>query len=75
MHAYKTLDAQAHLAWRHWQGTLSGKCGITFSDDSCGDAQGEHGYNSLKNKVQELQHEAEMNSQYINDLYYQHYFS
>jgi hypothetical protein len=30
MNAYSQLDAQAHHSWRMWQGTLSGKAGITF---------------------------------------------
>jgi hypothetical protein len=74
MHAYKTLDPGAELAWRHWQGTLSGKCGITFEDDTCGDSVGEHGYSSLNKKVKELESRAQENEEYINDLYYQRYF-
>ncbi len=30
MHGYKTLDPEAHHAWRMWQGTMSGKAGVTF---------------------------------------------
>lgn len=74
MHAYKSLDPGAELAWRHWQGTLSGKCGITFEKDSCGDSMGEHGFGKLKGQVKELEKRAEENEEYINDLYYKQYF-
>lgn len=30
MTAYRQLDPQAHHSWRMWQGTVSGKAGITF---------------------------------------------
>lgn len=38
MEGYKHLDWYAYHAWRHWQGTLSGKCGITFENDQCGES-------------------------------------
>ncbi len=74
LEAYKELDPAAEQAWRHWQGTLSGKCGITFEDDTCGDSMGEHNFQALESRVKDLQSQAEQNEQYINDLYYQRYF-
>ena len=40
MQAYAQIDASAELAWRSWQGALSGKCGISFKDEACGDSMG-----------------------------------
>lgn len=54
MKAYKQLDPQAHHSWRMWQGTVSGKAGITFDHDTCGDAMGEHDYKALNGEVKEL---------------------
>ena len=38
MDGYQAIDLYAYHAWRHWQGTLSGKCGITFEEDRCGES-------------------------------------
>lgn len=54
MKAYKQLDPQAHHSWRMWQGTVSGKAGIVFDQETCGDAMGEHDYKELDSDVKEL---------------------
>lgn len=51
MDGYQQLYPHAAHAWRTWQGTLSGKAGVTFQDKSCGAPMGEKGYGDLKNKV------------------------
>jgi len=55
MDGYQSLYPEAYSAWRMWQGTLSGKAGIVFDDDNCGDSVGEKGYNDLKEKVSSLE--------------------
>ncbi|KAJ1472394.1 hypothetical protein T484DRAFT_1840483, partial [Baffinella frigidus] len=55
MDGYQQLYPHAAHAWRTWQGTLSGKAGVTFQDKSCGAPMGEKGYGDLKNKVDGLE--------------------
>ena len=43
MDAYETLYPEAAQSWRLWQGTLSGKAGVTFEAKNCGEAMGEKG--------------------------------
>ena len=52
--AYETLDPQAAHKWRLWQGTVSGKGGVTFDSEDCGESMGEKSYSDLKNEVHEL---------------------
>mmetsp|Transcript_101261 Transcript_101261/g.151716 ORF Transcript_101261/g.151716 Transcript_101261/m.151716 type:complete len:246 (+) Transcript_101261:1-738(+) len=52
---YHALYPHAYHAWRMWQGTLSGKSGVTFDDDSCGESEGEKGYHELKDEVGQLE--------------------
>ena len=40
LEGYATLYPEAAHAWRMWQGTLSGKTGVTFEDQSCGESTG-----------------------------------
>lgn len=54
MQAYETLDPQAAHKWRLWQGTVSGKGGVTFDSEDCGESMGEKSYSDLKNEVHEL---------------------
>jgi hypothetical protein len=55
MEGYQTLYPQAYHAWRMWQGTLSGKTGVTFDDDSCGESTGEKPFSDLKDEVGQLE--------------------
>ncbi len=55
MEGYQTLYPEAYHAWRMWQGTLSGKTGVTFDDESCGESTGEKPYNDLKEEVGSLE--------------------
>lgn len=55
MDGYQSLYPEAYHAWRMWQGTLSGKTGVTFDDDSCGESTGEKPFNDLTNKVGQLE--------------------
>ena len=41
MNGYEALYPDAAQSWRLWQGTLSGKAGVTFESDSCGESMGE----------------------------------
>ncbi len=50
------------------QGTASGKCGVTFAEQSCGDSVGEHTYNELQNSVKQLSAQASQNSQIVHAL-------
>jgi len=68
MEGYEALDAEAAQAWRLWQGAASGKCGVTFESESCGDAMGEKKYTELENDVTRLAAEAESNAETINGL-------
>jgi hypothetical protein len=43
MDAYEALYPEAAQSWRLWQGTLSGKAGVTFEAENCGEAMGEKG--------------------------------
>ena len=43
MDAYEALYPDAAQSWRLWQGTLSGKAGVTFDAQNCGEAMGEKG--------------------------------
>merc|ERR1711966_35752 len=52
---YQALYPHAYHAWRMWQGTLSGKSGVTFDDESCGESEGEKGYNEIKDEVSQLE--------------------
>ena len=51
MEGYQELYPHAAHAWRTWQGTLSGKAGVTFEEKGCGSPMGEKGYGDLKKKV------------------------
>ena len=46
---HSTLNTQR--APSLWQGTLSGKAGVTFEEKGCGAPMGEKGYGDLKHKV------------------------
>jgi len=52
--AYEVLDPQAAHKWRLWQGTVSGKGGVTFDSEDCGESMGEKSYTDLKGEVSEL---------------------
>jgi len=54
MKAYDVLDTQAAHKWRMWQGTISGKGGVTFDSSDCGESMGEKSYSNLKGEVGEL---------------------
>ena len=43
MDAYEALYPEAAQSWRLWQGTLSGKAGVTFDSENCGESMGEKG--------------------------------
>jgi hypothetical protein len=43
MDAYEALYPDAAQSWRLWQGTLSGKAGVTFDSENCGETMGEKG--------------------------------
>jgi len=62
---YEQLDASAGDAWRNWQGTASGKCGVSFAAESCGDSVGESSYKELESQVQGLASQADENSQVV----------
>jgi len=72
MEGYRHLDWYAYHAWRHWQGTLSGKCGITFEQDHCGESVGEKPWNDLKDEVKHLTEQADENSHAITEIKYPH---
>lgn len=55
LQGYSTLYPEAYHAWRMWQGTLSGKAGVTFDDESCGESTGEKPFNDLKDEVGSLE--------------------
>jgi len=61
--AYKFADPTAEHAWRMWQGTLSGKCGVTFEEHNCGESVGEKGFTDLKKQVGDLENVAATNQQ------------
>lgn len=80
--AYAFADPEAAHAWRMWQGTLSGKCGVTFEEKNCGESVGEHGFKKLEDKVGDLKHTAAENqadiegienAAYYNQQYYNSY--
>jgi hypothetical protein len=50
------------------QGTASGKCGVTFSAETCGDSVGESGYQELQKQVQGLETQAKENSKVVNAI-------
>jgi hypothetical protein len=68
MHTYVQIDKPAELAWRSWQGTLSGKCGITFRDKDCGGSMGESVYRELSSEVEKLKRQQAESRQVIRDL-------
>mmetsp|Transcript_4720 Transcript_4720/g.14401 ORF Transcript_4720/g.14401 Transcript_4720/m.14401 type:complete len:330 (+) Transcript_4720:44-1033(+) len=84
MDAYEALYPEAAQSWRLWQGTLSGKAGVTFDSENCGDSMGEKGYTDLTKKVSGLENVIETQSQEILTLesylayggnpYYYYYF-
>uniref|UniRef100_A0A6U5AK50 Uncharacterized protein n=1 Tax=Hemiselmis andersenii TaxID=464988 RepID=A0A6U5AK50_HEMAN len=74
LHGYKTLDPEAHHAWRMWQGTMSGKAGVTFDGHGCGDAMGQKSYEGLKDQVGQLERTLEMQSFEIEQLQYPFYY-
>ena len=63
--AYKHADPSVEHQWRMWQGTMSGKCGVTFEADNCGEAVGEHGFRELENQVDDLKKTAAQNQDNI----------
>ena len=71
--AYAAAAPEAEHAWRMWQGTMSGKCGVTFAQQSCGESVGEAGFSDLKAKIGQLEDVAEQNaydiSRVASDLY------
>jgi hypothetical protein len=69
MAGYEELDPNAAHKWRLWQGTLSGKSGVTFDGEACGDPYGEKGYHDLSQVVAEQQSEIE----YLEDGLYEVY--
>jgi len=62
---YEQLDPSAGDAWRNWQGTASGKCGVSFAAESCGDSVGESSYKALESQVKGLESQANENSQVV----------
>ncbi|EKX31298.1 hypothetical protein GUITHDRAFT_149395 [Guillardia theta CCMP2712] len=73
MQAYQYAEPQAEQAWRQWQGTLSGKCGIVFEDEDCGQSVGEHEFNALNSKVDAIEDQAERNEDEIYNIAYSIY--
>jgi hypothetical protein len=67
MDGYQTLYPEAAHAWRMWQGTLSGKTGVTFADESCGESTGEQPYKELKKEVGSLEETIQQQQQ---DIYW-----
>jgi hypothetical protein len=47
------------------QGTASGKCGVSFAAESCGDSVGESSYKELESQVKGLESQASENSQVV----------
>jgi len=84
MDSYEALYPDAAQSWRLWQGTLSGKAGVTFDAQNCGEAMGEKGYTDLNSQVNSLKKVIETQSQAITTLetylgyggnpYYYYYF-
>ncbi|EKX34194.1 hypothetical protein GUITHDRAFT_147378 [Guillardia theta CCMP2712] len=68
MEAYEAIDANVSHQWRLWQGTLSGKAGVTFEDESCGNSVGEKGYNQLKKEVGDLTRVVARQEDYIDQV-------
>uniref|UniRef100_A0A7S0HYU9 Uncharacterized protein n=1 Tax=Hanusia phi TaxID=3032 RepID=A0A7S0HYU9_9CRYP len=68
MEAYEAIDSNVAHQWRLWQGTLSGKAGVTFEGESCGNSVGEKGYNELKNEVRELTQVVARQEDYIDEV-------
>jgi len=72
--AYKFADPTAEHSWRLWQGTMSGKCGVTFEDDNCGESVGEHGFRELEDTVGDMKGvvaDNQQNLEYLsNEMYY-----
>jgi len=65
---YKYASPAVEHSWRLWQGTLSGKCGVTFETDSCGESMGEHGLNVLQKSVDSAKNAAAWNQWDISNL-------
>ena len=53
------------LSARVSQGTASGKCGVSFAAESCGDSVGESSYKELESQVKGLASQADENSQVV----------
>ena len=77
--AYKVADPAVEHAWRMWQGTMSGKCGVTFETNNCGESMGEHEFHALESDVQSIKKTAAQNQDdiqymanaaYYNNQYY-----
>jgi len=68
MQAYSQIDSSAEVAWRSWQGSLSGKCGISLSDHACGDSMGQSVYQHLRSEVDQLKRQQSESRQVIKDL-------
>lgn len=68
MDAYKFADPATEHAWRMWQGTMSGKCGVTFEGDNCGESVGQHGYDKLEKSVDSLKKTASQNQWDIENI-------
>jgi hypothetical protein len=54
MGAYEALAPRQARAWRLWQGALSGKAGVEFAAEGCGEAVGEGPYKALRKEVSVL---------------------
>jgi hypothetical protein len=65
---YKYASPAVEHSWRLWQGTLSGKCGVTFETDSCGESMGEHGLKVLQKSVDSAKNAAAWNQWDISNL-------
>jgi len=68
MDAYEALYPEAAQSWRLWQGTLSGKAGVTFDSQNCGESMGEKGYTDLNSQVDSLKKVIETQSSEITTL-------
>ena len=68
MDGYQQLYPTAYHAWRNWQGTLSGKAGVTFETQSCGAPMGSKSYSDLESKVSGLQDTVQDQNQEIQYL-------
>jgi len=68
MKAYDVLDPQAAHKWRLWQGTISGKGGVTFDSSDCGESMGEKSYSDLKGEVDSLKDVVNEQQSEISDI-------